>query len=61
MLSAQLKAGTDPKTEIVKAKVEQAEEAELHAVKGTIQQLFDGYTDRMAADGKRTWEAVRSD
>lgn len=60
-LSAQLKAGTDPKTEIVKAKVEQAEEVKRHAVKGTIKQLFDGYTARMEADGKRTWAVVRSD
>lgn len=60
-MSAQLKAGTDPKTEKVKSEVAAAEAVKTHAIKGTIQQLFDGYTERMRQDKKRTWETVRKE
>lgn len=53
-----LKAGRNPKVEREREKraEEAAEKAE--AMQGSIEQLFKGYTDKMKADGKRTYAAV---
>jgi integrase len=49
---------TDPKAEIERLEKQQVEIKKSEAMKGSIQQLFIAYTDKMKTDGKRTYEAV---
>ena len=53
-----LREGKDPKTERQKEQRECEAVEQAEAMKGSIQQLFKGYTDKMNADGKRTYEQV---
>ena len=53
-----LAKGDDPKIVLLAQEKRQEEAKQAEAVKGSIQQLFRGYTDRMKTDGKRTYEAV---
>lgn len=53
-----LKEGKNPKT--VKAEQEVAQEQQKRAeqLKGSIEQLIQGYTSKMREEGKRTWQQV---
>lgn len=48
----------DPKVEIERLQKQDDEAKKVEGMKGSIQQLFIAYTDKMKADGKRTYEAV---
>jgi integrase len=48
----------DPKSEIERLEKEKFEADKSEAMKGSIQQLFMAYTEKMKVDGKRTYEAV---
>jgi integrase len=48
----------DPKVEIERLRKQEDEEKKVEGMKGSIQQLFIAYTDKMKTDGKRTYEAV---
>ncbi len=48
----------DPKVEIERLEKKKLEADKSEAMKGTIQQLFIAYTDKMKVDGKRTYDAV---
>lgn len=53
-----LKEGNDPKVERQKEQRRREAKEQAEAMKGSIQQLFRGYTDKMKADGKRTYRQV---
>jgi len=53
-----LKEGNDPKTERLREQKERQATVQAEAMKGSIQQLFKGYTAKMKVDGKRTYEQV---
>jgi len=53
-----LKEGKDPKAELQKAHRQQEVADHAEAMKGSIKQLFEGYTVKMKADGKRTYAQV---
>jgi integrase len=55
---AHLQQGLDPKDEIVKSKKTIAHAVKVESQKGSIAQLFESYTAKMKADGKRTFKAV---
>lgn len=57
-LAGMIKEGIDPKVEQAKDKAEKDAKQQQEAKKGSIEQLFIGYTEQMAADGKRTYKAV---
>lgn len=48
----------DPKVEIERLQKQEDEATKAEGMKGSIQQLFIAYTDKMKTDGKRTYEAV---
>ncbi|MGR5306175.1 tyrosine-type recombinase/integrase [Vibrio mediterranei] len=53
-----LKEGKDPKAERQNEQRQREALEQAESMKGSIQQLFKGYTDKMKADGKRTYEQV---
>lgn len=53
-----LKEGKDPKAERQKELRQREATEQVEAMKGSIQQLFNGYTDKMKIDGKRTYDQV---
>lgn len=55
---AQLKEGVDPKAAIEQQQLETQAREQAEARKGSVQQLFEGYTNHMKAQGKRTYKAV---
>lgn len=57
-LAGMVKQGIDPKVEIEKAKTKEEVELRIEAKKGSLVQLFEGYTQQMQLDGKRTYKAV---
>lgn len=48
----------DPKVEIERLQKQADEAIKAEGMRGSIQQLFIAYTDKMKTDGKRTYEAV---
>lgn len=57
---AMLKQGVNPKQEVEQQRQQLEAAAQAEALKGSVQQLFEGYTNRMKAEGKRTYAAVLS-
>ncbi|TCN87870.1 tyrosine-type recombinase/integrase [Shewanella fodinae] len=57
-LAGMIKDGIDPKVELAKEKAAKEAKQQREAKKGSIEQLFNSYTEQMAADGKRTYKAV---
>lgn len=57
---AWLKEGINPKSEIKRLDQEALAKEQAEAQKGSIRQLFEGYTNSMKAEGKRTFKAVLS-
>lgn len=57
-LAGMVKNGIDPKAEIEKEQRATQAQTEAEAKKGSLGQLFTGYTEKMAADGKRTHKMV---
>lgn len=53
-----LKQGINPKTEAVRLQVAADKRVRAEALKGSVQQLFEGYTNSMRSEGKRTYDAV---
>jgi integrase len=48
----------DPKVEIERLQKQEDEAKKVEGMKGSIQQLFIAYTEKMKTDGKRTYDAV---
>jgi integrase len=48
----------EPKVEIERLQKQEDEAKKVEGMKGSIQQLFIAYTDKMETDGKRTYDAV---
>lgn len=57
---AQLKQGVNPKLEAERQQSEAEARVQAEALKGSVRQLFEGYTSKMKAEGKRTHKAVLS-
>jgi hypothetical protein len=57
-LAGMVKQGIDPKVEIEKTKIKEQAKLRIEAKKGSLEQLFEGYTKQMQLDGKRTYKAV---
>ena len=57
-LAGMLKQGLDPKIEIEKEQAKEKAAQQVEAKKGSLGQLFEGYTQQMKVDGKRTFKAV---
>lgn len=55
---AQLKQGVNPKLEAERHQAEVEARVQAEALKGSARQLFEGYTDKMQEEGKRTFKAV---
>lgn len=55
---AMLKEGLDPKVEIADRKIEQEQIKREENLKGSIEQLINGYIAKLKADGKRSSERV---
>ncbi|WP_088210459.1 tyrosine-type recombinase/integrase [Shewanella sp. Shew256] len=53
-----LAQGINPKIELERRERQAQAQEQAEAMRGSIQQLFRAYTDKMKADGKRTHEAV---
>ncbi|MFD1007956.1 tyrosine-type recombinase/integrase [Oceanisphaera ostreae] len=57
---ALLKQGINPKVEAKRLQVAEETLERAEALKGSVRQLFEGYTNSMKAEGKRTFDAVLS-
>ena len=57
-LSQTIRDGLDPKDEQERQSKEREQAKREHEQQGTIEQLFQSYTQQMKKDGKRTHEAV---
>ncbi|MHA6962875.1 tyrosine-type recombinase/integrase [Zobellella denitrificans] len=55
---AMLKQGINPKAEAERQQQAMEAAAQAEALKGSVRQLFEGYTNKMQAEGKRTHKAV---
>ena len=55
---ALLKQGINPKAAIEQQQLDTQAREQAEALKGSVQQLFEGYTNKMQAEGKRTFKAV---
>lgn len=55
---ALLKQGINPKAETKRQQASAEAKEQAEALKGSVRQLFEGYTNKMQAEGKRTFKAV---
>lgn len=55
-----LKEGKNPKHVKYELELVEQQKRQEEQLKGSIQQLIHGYTNKMKDDGKRTWERVRN-
>lgn len=53
-----LKEGKNPKVEKAEQEVALEKQKRAEQLKGSIEQLIQGYTNKMREDGKRTWQQV---
>ena len=60
-LIALIREGVDPKVELSRQKQEIRNKEDAEAKQGSIKQLFTAYTEKMKADGKRTYATVLKD
>ena len=58
---ALIREGVDPKVELSRQKQEIRNKEDAEAKQGSIKQLFTAYTEKMKADGKRTYATVLKD
>ncbi|MDU6441034.1 MAG: Arm DNA-binding domain-containing protein, partial [Pantoea sp.] len=53
-----LKEGKNPKVEKAEQEIALEKQKRAEQLKGSIEQLIQGYTNKMREDGKRTWQQV---